>query len=116
MVVPVLVAGITMILYDRNLNTNYFDVVAGGDIAVAAILLYQHLFCVFGHPEVTSIIMPVFGQICSVLQRDGQSETFNHLGLFYALWGIGPPACRLPECICLWRVSVLDSDARIPQA
>jgi heme/copper-type cytochrome/quinol oxidase subunit 1 len=73
-----------MILSDRNLNTNYFDVAAGGDT-----VLYQHLFWVFGHPEVYIIIMPVFGQICSALQREGQSEIFNRLGMIYAMWSIG---------------------------
>lgn len=36
---PVLAAGLTMLITDRNFNTSFFDPAGGGDV-----LLYQHLF------------------------------------------------------------------------
>jgi heme/copper-type cytochrome/quinol oxidase subunit 1 len=36
---PVLAGGITMLLFDRNLNTSFFDPLGGGDP-----VLFQHLF------------------------------------------------------------------------
>jgi cytochrome c oxidase subunit 1 len=36
---PVLAAGVTMILTDRNFNTSFFEAAGGGDP-----ILYQHLF------------------------------------------------------------------------
>ncbi len=36
---PVLAAAITLLFFDRNFNTTFFDPVGGGDV-----VLYQHLF------------------------------------------------------------------------
>jgi len=40
-----------MLLTDRNINTTFFDPIGGGDP-----VLFQHLFWLFGHPEVVMAV------------------------------------------------------------
>jgi heme/copper-type cytochrome/quinol oxidase subunit 1 len=72
---PVLAVGITLIITDRNFNTAFYDSLYGGDV-----LLYEHLFWLFGHPEVYIIILPAFG-----LVSEGIIKTFNKESMHFLL-------------------------------
>jgi cytochrome c oxidase subunit I+III len=53
---PSLTADTIFLFLDRNVGMHFFDVAHGGSA-----LLWQHLFWIFGHPEVYILIVPAFG-------------------------------------------------------
>ena len=59
---PALNADLIFLELDRRLGFSFFDIGHGGDV-----LLWQHLFWIFGHPEVYIIILPAFGIATSII-------------------------------------------------
>jgi cytochrome c oxidase subunit I+III len=59
---PPLTAACILLELDRQLGFNFYNVAAGGEP-----LLWQHLFWIFGHPEVYIIILPAFGIATSII-------------------------------------------------
>ena len=59
---PPLNTALIFLELDRALGFHFFDIAKGGDT-----LLWQHLFWIFGHPEVYIIILPAFGIATAII-------------------------------------------------
>jgi cytochrome c oxidase subunit I+III len=59
---PPLTLDLVFLELQRKLGFQFFDVAQGGDP-----LLWQHLFWIFGHPEVYIIVLPAFGIATSII-------------------------------------------------
>ncbi len=86
---PVITIALVFLLFDRFFGTNFYTVSAGADP-----LLWQHLFWVFGHPEVYILILPAFGLVSEILPTHAQKPLFGYpvmvySGILIAVLGFG---------------------------
>jgi len=76
---PVITAALFFLQFDRFFGTNFYMTQAGGDP-----LLWQHLFWVFGHPEVYILILPAFGLVSEVLPTHSRKPLFGYNVMAYS--------------------------------
>jgi cytochrome c oxidase subunit 1 len=71
--IPVITVALFLLTFQRMFGATFFDVGAGADP-----LLWQHLFWIFGHPEVYILIMPAFGIISEVVPVFSRKPLFGY--------------------------------------
>lgn len=81
--VPVIGSAALLLFFDRVFGTNFFVAVAGGKGGDP--ILFQHLFWIFGHPEVYILILPAWGVISDVLSFFARKPAAWYKGTVYAL-------------------------------
>ncbi len=89
-ILPVLSAGLTLVLLDRGISiagwdiqSHFFDPAQGGSA-----VLYQHAFWFFGHPEVYVMVLPAFGIISEVLPVFARKPVFGYKAIAFSTVGI----------------------------
>src|SRR5947199_2087961 len=85
---PIVTAAMIMVFFDRNFGTLFFVVSKGGDP-----LLYQHLFWLFGHPEVYILILPGMGVVSEVLPVFSRKPLFGYSVVVFSGIAIGFMGC-----------------------
>ena len=84
LVLPTLSAGLTLMIFDRQLDTHFFLPDEGGNA-----VLYQHVFWFFGHPEVYIMILPAMGIISEVLPVFARKPIFGYTAIAFSTVAIG---------------------------
>ena len=81
---PVITVALVLLMFQRSYGATFFDVAMGGDP-----LLWQHLFWIFGHPEVYVLILPAFGIISEVLPTFARKPLFGYPFVVFSGAAIG---------------------------
>jgi cytochrome c oxidase subunit 1 len=82
--IPVITVALFLLMFDRLFGANFFNVEAGADP-----LLWQHLFWIFGHPEVYILILPAFGIISEVIPVFARKPLFGYPFMVFSGVAIG---------------------------
>ncbi len=81
---PVITIALFLLMFDRNFGANFFNPSAGGDP-----VLWQHLFWLFGHPEVYIMILPAFGMISEIIPVFARKPLFGYKVMVFSGIAIG---------------------------
>jgi cytochrome c oxidase subunit I+III len=81
---PPLIAGDILFELERMLDWPFFDPERGGDP-----ILWQHLFWIFGHPEVYIIFLPAIALVAMIVPTFAQRPIFGYTWIVLAAVGTG---------------------------
>ncbi|MFX5502208.1 cbb3-type cytochrome c oxidase subunit I, partial [Bacillus subtilis] len=81
---PPLTVGLALMMLDRLFGTNFFNPELGGNTVI-----WEHLFWIFGHPEVYILILPAFGIFSEVIPVFARKRLFGYSSMVFAIVLIG---------------------------
>jgi cytochrome c oxidase subunit I+III len=81
---PPLIAGDLLFEVERAFDWPFFDAERGGDP-----LLWQHLFWIFGHPEVYIVFLPAVALVAMIVPTFAQRPIFGYTWIVLAAVGTG---------------------------
>ncbi len=76
---PIIAVALFMATFDRQFGTLFYQAAGGGDP-----ILWQHLFWLFGHPEVYILILPAMGIVSEVLPTFSRKPLFGYSAIVFA--------------------------------
>jgi cytochrome c oxidase subunit I+III len=80
---PLMVVSVQLML-DRVIGTHFFNAAAGGDP-----LLWQHLFWIFGHPDVYIILLPALGIVSAIVPVAARRPIAGYTMVAMAIVAVG---------------------------
>ena len=81
---PPLTVGLFLMLVDRMFGANFFDHTMGGNT-----IIWEHLFWIFGHPEVYILVLPAFGLFSEIIPVFARKRLFGYSSMVFATILIG---------------------------
>ncbi len=76
---PTVTVALILLMFDRFFGARFYDVAAGGDLH-----MWQHLFWIFGHPEVYILILPAMGIVSEVVPVFARKPLFGAPVVIYS--------------------------------
>jgi cytochrome c oxidase subunit 1 len=87
---PVITVALLLLTFDRMFDANFFNASKGGDP-----FLWEHLFWIFGHPEVYIMILPSFGIVSEIIPVFSRKPIFGYpfmvgsgIAIGFMGWGV----------------------------
>ncbi len=81
---PPLTVGLTLMMFDRMFGSNFFVTAMGGNT-----IIWEHLFWIFGHPEVYILVLPAFGIFSEIIPTFSRKRLFGYSSMVFATILIG---------------------------
>lgn len=81
---PALTVGLIFMMMDRLFGGNFFNPALGGNTVI-----WEHLFWIFGHPEVYILVLPAFGIFSEIFATFSKKRLFGYSSMVFATVLIG---------------------------